>query len=654
MEFAALHPQRQDVFLLQRLAEAASRSGDEPLFVVCLLHQGFNAYADYLNQSAQREWEKVAGRFEEIVFNQSVEEITGVIASALNVPTDAISKSQAHELRQAMERTISLGWFGSAPTDALLNTAVRLYPLHPTVLPVLIRAFRRFAQNERSLFSFLLSNEPFGLQAFAQRPVREAELYRLYNFYDYVRANFSHRLAVQSYRSHWNLIESLIESFATEDPLQVKVLKTVGILNLLNDGDLLPTEDSVVCASAGTDHSQQKQVRVALEKLRTGGKRVLYDRGRARGLCLWPHTSVDLEKAYEDARRAIDTPQRVANLIKDYVEARPVVARRHYIETGNLRHYDVRYCSIADVAGILKADATEDDGIIVLPLCETEQERDAVLEFAKQPELKERPNWLIAVPQPLNNLASLLQEVQRWNWVSTNTPELNGDRFAQEEVARQKEAARSQLERRIQAVIGFKQLSREMSLAWFRQNRPLKIKDGRHLLEELSRIFEQTYVQAACIHNELVKIPWRRDVVAADAETYARQGLRHVTTFAVWIDADYVRRFGDPTAIQEYGETLHELRERAATKLDTAAATNLAPVPIPLPAQILGSLRKDHPRLLATAQDFARLREQVKSDPQLKKWHGQLAEQAKTILNEAPSRYESLTVCACSPPADEC
>src|SRR5437868_3842890 len=52
LEFAALHPERQDVFLLQRLAEAASRSGDKPLFVVSLLHQGFSAYADHLDQSA--------------------------------------------------------------------------------------------------------------------------------------------------------------------------------------------------------------------------------------------------------------------------------------------------------------------------------------------------------------------------------------------------------------------------------------------------------------------------------------------------------------------------------------------------------------------------------------------------------------------------
>jgi hypothetical protein len=53
-----------------------------------------------------------------------------------------------------------------------------------------------------------------------------------------------------------------------------------------------------------------------------------------------------------------------------------------------------------------------------------------------------------------------------------------------------------------------------------------------------------------------VPLPWRRDVLAADAATYAQFGLQHVTTFAVWIDADYVKRFGEPVAIREYGETL--------------------------------------------------------------------------------------------------
>ncbi len=50
-----------------------------------------------------------------------------------------------------------------------------------------------------------------------------------------------------------------------------------------------------------------------------------------------------------------------------------------------------------------------------------------------------------------------------------------------------------------------------------------------------------------------VQLPWRPDVLAADLKSYAQLGIRHVTTFAVWIDADYVKRFGDPAAIQEYG-----------------------------------------------------------------------------------------------------
>ena len=363
LEFASLHPERQDVFLLQRLAEAASRSAEEPFFIVSLQHQGFNAYTDRLNQSAQREWEKVAGRFEEIVFNPPFEQAASIISSAINVRVNEIPRSQAEQLREAMERTLALGWLGAAPSKGLVEAAPRLYPLHPTVMAVLIRTFRRFGQNERSLFSFLLSNEPFGLQAFAQRIAAGNELYRLHDLYDYVRTNFGHRLSVQSYRSHWNLIDSVVESFVEENEAQLKILKTIGILNLLNDSDLLATEESVVCALAGG--AEDKTIRSALSALHKH-KRIISDRGRARGLCLWPHTSVDLEKVYEDACRAIDAPQNVASLIRDSLDTRPIVARRHYIETGNLRHADVRYCPVKDLHAVLQEDATDADGLIIV------------------------------------------------------------------------------------------------------------------------------------------------------------------------------------------------------------------------------------------------------------------------------------------------
>src|SRR5579864_2919988 len=92
LEFGALHPEQQDVFLLQALADAASRSNESPLFIVGILHQGFSAYAEHLSQPAQKEWEKVAGRFDELVFNQPLEQTAVLIADALNIRQDLLHK----------------------------------------------------------------------------------------------------------------------------------------------------------------------------------------------------------------------------------------------------------------------------------------------------------------------------------------------------------------------------------------------------------------------------------------------------------------------------------------------------------------------------------------------------------------------------------
>ena len=53
-----------------------------------------------------------------------------------------------------------------------------------------------------------------------------------------------------------------------------------------------------------------------------------------------------------------------------------------------------------------------------------------------------------------------------------------------------------------------------------------------------------------------VKLPWNREVFGADLDTYGSRGIRHITTFTAWVDADYVKRFGEPNFIGEYGAGL--------------------------------------------------------------------------------------------------
>ncbi len=175
LEFAAYHPERQDVFLLQRLAEAAARSGKHPFLMVGLLHQAFDAYADTLSAATQREWEKIAGRFDEMLFDQPLAQVTELMAAALRVDASKLKGDLVEDAARGFKAARELGWlgasFGKADPAAI---AKRLYPIHATVLPVLVRVFSRFGQNERSLFSFLLAHEPHSLQHFAGRSLNEA------------------------------------------------------------------------------------------------------------------------------------------------------------------------------------------------------------------------------------------------------------------------------------------------------------------------------------------------------------------------------------------------------------------------------------------------------------------------------------------------
>ncbi|MCL4854104.1 MAG: hypothetical protein KJZ78_22320, partial [Bryobacteraceae bacterium] len=456
LEFAALHPDRQDIYLLQMLAETASRSGDMPIFVVGLLHQGFHAYAEQLTLTAQKEWDKVAGRFEEILFNQPLEQTAFLVANALNIRRDRLPRGATSRLEDEMSKAIELGWYGvDAVKQRLLSIAPEIFPLHPTVIPVLVKLFSRFGQNERSLYSFLLSNEPFALQSFAEQPAKTDSFYRLHNLYDFARAAFGHRLALQTFRSHWNQIESVVESFPRNQVLELQILKTVAILNVIDSSQLLATEDAIATTVDSLTDAAAKKVKVALKVLQRE-KAVLYFRGAAGGYCLWPHTSVNLERAYQEASSAVPVPQRIGPLIREQLETRPLVARRHYIKTGNLRHFDVHFVPTAELQETL-ASRTGADGQVVVALCETAAERKAAIEFAISKAVANRKEVLIAVPRPLQGLAKQVAEVQRWEWVLDNVAELNHDNFALEEATRQLTAAKQFLRKSLQSFVGLRQ-----------------------------------------------------------------------------------------------------------------------------------------------------------------------------------------------------
>jgi hypothetical protein len=501
LEFAALHPERQDIYLLQGLAELAARSGATPLMIVVLLHQGISGYAESLTQTQQREWEKIAGRYEELTWHYPIEQVAELIASALNTQLDVAPLAALTRAKTDMQDALRLRWYGPASRQpALSDIAPRLYPLHPSVLPLLVRLFAAFGQNERSLFSFLLGSEPFGLQDFVERTEGKA-FFRVHDLFDYARYAFGQRLNLQSYRNHWKAIEGVIASYRGEEVLELNLLKTIGVLNVLNAEDLLATSEALELALRDTG-----DVKGTIQALKS--RHLLYYRGAAGGYSLWPHTSVNLESVYADAGLQLGSVKKVASLIRERVEVRPLVARRHYIETGTLRFFEVVYTD-ADRLQEQVGPSLSADGKIIVPLCETLEEEQRVLNFA-QSTGDLLPNVLIAVPQPLQGLAAVLEEVRRWEWIQRNVPELQHDDYAREEVARQLTNSQQTLAEHVQRYVGMTNASLESGLRWIRSGELLlEVKTGRQVMALLSKVLDEVFHAAPRIHNELInrKIP---------------------------------------------------------------------------------------------------------------------------------------------------
>lgn len=506
LEFAAMYPDRQDIYLLQQLAEASSRSGNTPLFILGILHQGFSAYSDRLDGTSKQEWEKVSGRFEEIPFNQPLEQVVYLLSSALGIQVKDVPDARRKESASRMKYALKHGWYGPVRLhDALLNEAGKLFPLDPLAVPVIMRTMNRFGQNERSLFSFLQSSEPFGLQAYAsQHPLKNSQLYRIHDFYNYVRANLSHSPNFTSMQTHWSVVDAVISGYTPNNDLEMEVLKTVGMLNLLNANDLLPTEALIVRAvSRQTRKYSRQRVTEAIDTLKRK-TRVLHDRGIDGGLCLWPHTSVDLDAAYKNAERTVADIQRVSEQLKNYLDPRPIVARRHYIRTGNLRHFEVQYLSASEFAGFACPSNENVEGKIIVVLCDSLQEYQQALKGAQTSKFIGCQRLLIAIPPPLEGIVGYLRDFLCWEWVGKNTLELNADAYARQEVVRQRDTAHIRLKNRISGLIDLRNHSGKMRLDWFSEGKLLSISTGKQLLKHLSDICDRVFLESPEVQNELI------------------------------------------------------------------------------------------------------------------------------------------------------
>lgn len=518
LEYAAAHSEVVDVYLLQEIAEYANRSGDSPFLFIGILHQGFERYAAALDQATQREWNKIQGRFEDIAFQEPPNQQTRLLARTIETIFSKQNQETVFPLPVTAEIAVEAGWCPTLMSkDEFKEICPKAYPFHPSTLVALPHLFRRLAQNERSIFAFLASFEPFGFQEFI-RTHSAPDFLRLPDLFDYLVANFQAKLyASNRARALTETLERL-NTANDLDQLQTDIVKTIGLLNWLSEGSTIQANEGLLASALVSGKYHSNAIHKAIGELKK--QSVIVYRSFNKTYAIWQGSDVDLEDRLEQAQKQISGSFSLAEALQRYLPPRPLIARRHSYETGTLRFFEVRYIDYSSRDSISLDSLPGASGLVILCLAVNQPEVDTFSEWAQQPERRAAENVLIGITKRTARLGELLFDLRCYHWIEENSPELRDDAVARKELFLRINDIETIIQTELDRSISYHRLTASSDCLWKHQGKDLEVETNAGISQILSTICDGLYPSSPRLWNEMLN---RRNLTSQSAA--ARRNL---------------------------------------------------------------------------------------------------------------------------------
>lgn len=488
LEYEARHYGANDIYLLQGLAEHACAGHDANLTLIVMLHQSFEQYAKGLGESLKNEWAKVQGRFENVPFLESTEQVLRVVSAAFELDVSSAERKKiakvAVQAAKALDKEKALP--GALDQQAAADLFEQCYPLHPVsalLLPILCQ---KVAQNERTLFSYLGSQEPHGFKDSLSHLSGIGDWIYPWEIYEYFILNQPAAISDHVTHRRWAEVVTAVERLGDAKSEESELLKAIGLLNIVGvQGGFKASKEIVsLClpnkklANEVAQSLQDKSI-VQLRKF-SGEYRV------------WQGSDFDLDAAVEEQINKLGRFDLSVELNARHA-LDPIVARKYTIQNGALRYFIPTFVDASNYEQLEKK-AKEPRIIFFL----SEGQEDSKL-FRK--EVKEFYSDLDIVVEYLNStqLRDAVSEIMALEGVRREAQELNTDPVAQREF-KDRYAASLSAESEL-----LDELTENPGASeWYWGSEHLSIPTKRSMQEALSMVLEKVFHASPVIRNELV------------------------------------------------------------------------------------------------------------------------------------------------------
>lgn len=481
LEYAVSNEPEREMYFIQLLAEYVNDSRKNILFITTL-HQNLDAYGATLDNIQRQEWNKVRGRLKELPFVEPVEQLLTLAAD--HITQAKFSKDYKTDYNDVLQSIENAKLF-PLKTGFTEELARKLYPLDILAASVLTIALQKYGQNERSLFSFLLTNDYLGINDYN---FQDNDVYHLSAVYDYLLHNY-YSFLFTKYNPHytqWAAIRSAIERvegmFSDNIVDTCNIVKTIGLINIFSPESSV-LNDSFL-ENYGLKVLKINSVKTIIDEL--VNKKIIRYAEYKKKYILFEGSDLDIDLALKEAEVAIDINPDLLSPLNEYFDFPYIAAKSVQYETGSPRFFE--FCITSEP--ITKHGKNKIDGFINLVLS---YKIDNAIEVIQS--LEHGEAILYGVYHNTKEISNILWEIDKIKHVIEN---IHDDFVAKRE---------------LQNLLSYQidQLNSEVfnsfynnNIRWFFNKTEVQITNPKQLNKILSDISRQVYPYTPIFKNELI------------------------------------------------------------------------------------------------------------------------------------------------------
>ena len=486
LEHAAKNNPEEELYFMQKLCEVVN-APTRSILLLTTLHQNFSSYARKLSVEQKNEWDKVKGRFQEVVFAEPVEQL--LFLAAEHVSTEHKYEMTNGNLHKIYKLAVNRRFVSS---DFSLETACKLYPMDVFAAYAVTRAIQRYGQNERSLFSFLNARGHHSIATFKPSP---SKTYNLAMVYDYIINTFHSTLNdANSDSTGWSAIRISIERIEGgdwEDATQmldaIKIVKAIGLLNLFgNAGFMLNQTDICEYAAMALEIKSSNAVlhRLIRQKI------IRYAEYKKR-LILFEGTDINIEEEVINAGLVVPKPVNFIDDLRIYFNNRFSPVKAYYYHRGTPRYFE--YLLLNEPQDITPTGDV--DGYVQMIFATNDKQYREFVDFSKS---CEHP-IILAIFNNANELIGHLHNIHKYRYIIEKVLVDKSDRVALKEIMQLMEYEKTLLNKTLCDNL----FSYNEHVIWLYKGEIKKIDSQRNFNKLLSEVCEDIYSLTPVINNEL-------------------------------------------------------------------------------------------------------------------------------------------------------